>query len=131
MLSEQTRRDIRLSVLVGTIMATLYSGMAALAYLGNPAETTRRYQVTFLSVIAAYYSAGILGGLVVGFLFRFRKAWAGAFFLGIVSSAITIMCVETALNGVPWLWNGELWFEWGVMTGMFSGVAVYLFLRER
>ena len=123
---------LRTGVLVGIAMASMYSAWILLLYaVGRRA--TQPSDISIQGAILAYYSAGIMGGALVGAMLPIGRSWAGMVTLGAVTALTFFFCVEVALMGPFWLWRSEVWREIGVLAlliGVPGGIVVKLQSRR-
>jgi hypothetical protein len=75
-----------LGVLGGCIMATLFSGMAVMAYAIGDGQAFDRLGVSLGSTLALYFAGGIVGGLLVGLLFPLTTWRWGSVVVGILAA---------------------------------------------
>jgi hypothetical protein len=118
-------------MIIGLTMATLYAAYATVVYLMRGGGQFAKYDTTYAATIAAYYSAGIIGGGIVGVLLPIRQNWAGALLLGLIAALVACLCIEIALSGPFWRWESSNWEEVLVLSGFFGTIAAFLFRKRR
>jgi hypothetical protein len=122
-----TQSNLWWGIRAGLIIAGLYSLFAILLYAATGPARFEHNGTTLPSVIAGYFSGGIIGGAVIGLcrglLAERRTAIPVAIFAALPAAAgITIL-----LSGKVGGWTGEQWFM--TIGGAFfigiSGVQVF------
>lgn len=103
------RSNVQISVLVGLVMATLYSTYAVILYVASDAQAFERHEATIGAVLLTYYAAGALGGLAVGLLLPLKQWFLGKALLGVVVSGIIFFCIFVAAEGPFWRWDAIVW----------------------
>lgn len=126
------KERIRYGLMVGLVMATMYSAWSLLLYFVARRPPSGGSTVAIHVAILAYYSAGTIGGAVIGAMLPLRDSWPGIVLLGVVTALILFFCVEIATSGPFWLWNGEVWREMA-MLAVLCGVpgAIVIKLQSR
>lgn len=100
---------MRTTLMIGLVMATLYSAYAVFLYVGSGPAIFARHGTNLLTVILTYYVAGSIGGAAVGMLLPLTRYLAGQLIVGVVVACIVFFCITVAAQGPPWSWRGEDW----------------------
>ena len=118
----QLRANTRVGLILGLIMATLYSAYAVALFLLQGSDPFSKQETSIQAVLLAYYAAGALGGSAVGALSPLARSWPGRTLVGIVAAVIVVFCVLTSTDGPFWLWRRSEWQALAVLSIIF-GVA--------
>ena len=118
-----TRSNLRLGLIVGAIMATLYSLYALVVFLLSGGDAFLRYDTSFPVVVLTYYAAGILGGGLIGSLLPFASSLPGRILLGALGGLVVFFCLGLAMNGPFGNWSPTDWQDIAFLGLGMGGVA--------
>jgi hypothetical protein len=121
--------NIRKSVTVALIMATLYSAYVLLLFLVSGSAPFDNHGTTVQAVVLTYYVVGAAGGLVVGVMLPLTRSWLGGIGVGIVAAFIVFFGFYVITEGPFWRWEQEVWLSLGIAAAIF-GVAGSLIMRK-
>ncbi len=127
--SPRVRASVGFAVLVGLIMATLYSAWVTLLYLLGGPETFSENGLTVWTTIAAYYLAGGIGGLIVGLALPLARNSLGAIAVGILVGFVVFFSMGIASKGLPWQWSSTDWKGVAVLGFLWGGVGGWITRR--
>lgn len=116
-------------ICIGLSVGVVYSLWVAGIYLVQGPDSLGRYHVTLPSLMGLYLSAGVVGGAIVGSVWRFLHYRIVALLTSILVAAITVGSAGTLMFGRPAGWNGSARFTVSVLTVVF-GVACAGSLRR-
>lgn len=123
------RENLKTCVVFGGLMATLYSGYTVVLYAIEGPAPFAKYGITVVTIVLAYYGAGILGGVLVGALFPLARWWVGRVVLTLIATFVAIFCAEIAMSGPSWRWGGDVWHELMMLTLIFGLVLSVILPR--
>lgn len=121
--------NLRTGVVGGLALASIYSAYTVVLFALHGEAPFRKNETSLGVVIATYYTAGFLGGAVVGLLMRFSKSAFGMLLIGVAAAFVFFFCVASAVDGPFWRWDGEVWFELTALV-VFFGIAAPLAVRS-
>jgi hypothetical protein len=98
------KENIRLGLFVGLALATVYSAWALGLFLLSGEEPFAKNQTSLFAVLLTYYTAGAVGGALLGSLLPLSRSFLGRFVLGIVGPFVFFLCV-VARQGPFWNWG--------------------------
>lgn len=81
-------------VIVGAILATIFSGVAAVLYLARGVRSNEVHDISLAASVAGYFAGFLAAGVMAGLLNPLAKTRLGAVFLGIFST------LPVALSGL-------------------------------
>lgn len=91
-------------------MATFYSAYAIILYVLRGPQPFRESGATLQSALLAYYSAGLIGGLLVGILWPIADGLLGRLVMGMIVGLVFFGCIEVAVSGGAfWHWTRNSW----------------------
>jgi hypothetical protein len=112
-----------MGVFCGLAMATCFSAWVLLLVLLRGSPWFDKYQMSAWQIVAAYYAAGLLGGLVFGVLWPLSRTSWGAVVLGSLIGVIAYAAVGMIMHGA---------LSWqSVHDGMVLGVPIGGFVGYR
>ena len=112
--------DLRVSLLVGMLMATIYAAYAVGLYLVEGAVPFSKNGTSLGIVLLVYYLAGGIGGAVVGLLMPLTRTLLGVVVVGIVVAFVVFFCIGTASSGPAWRWTPSAWRQLGYLSISFG-----------
>jgi hypothetical protein len=101
----------REGIVVGVIMATLYSAFVVVVYAVNGSRPFVEHGVTLPGVIAAYYAGGVFAGALLGTLWPRVRSRLEAMLVGILGAFVVVMAAGVAMYGYPSSWNDASWIS--------------------
>ena len=113
-------RDIKTGIVFGIILATIYSAFATIVFALGGASVLEEYNTSLATVILAYYSGGLLGGLIVGLLMPMTRHWVGSLLVRLVVAAVVLLGARMAMSGPPWVWDRAKWDSVLFLTIVFA-----------
>lgn len=120
---------MRIALMIGLVMATLYSAYAVLLYLGAGPAVFARHGTSLLPVIVTYYVAGSVGGAAVGMLLPLTRYLLGQLVVGVVVASIVFFCITVAAQGPPSSWRDEDW-EGLLVLSLVTGIPGSILWRK-
>jgi hypothetical protein len=123
------RNNVRTTIVIGMIMATVYSAYAVVLYVLRGSAPFESDDTTIWVVLLTYYSAGALGGAVIGALLPLARWRVGRTMLTFLGVSIAILCIEIAMSGPFWHWSGDTWHELMVLTLIFGSLLSFTLPR--
>lgn len=121
------KENIRWAVLVGVIMATVYSAWVTGLYLVGGSQVFTAHNTSLLMVVLTYFCVGVLGGLVVGVALPIAKHPLGAIVVGVMVGLIFFFCIEVVTAGPISHWTASntkavlvLGLLWGGPAGLIT-----------
>ena len=76
--------------------------------LGGP-EAIANHNTTLGGILMAYYSAGVVGGAIVGSLLPIGRTILGRIVLSLIGAFVFVFCIVTAVDGPFWNWRATDW----------------------
>lgn len=123
------RNRIGTSVIVGIVMATLYSlWVTVVYYLGGPSALAE-HNLTLPMAVATYYFAGAIGGLIVGVMLPLARHPLGAILVGIVVGFVAFFSMGVATKGMPPEWSSRDWKGVLVLGLLWGGFGGFIYRR--
>ena len=119
------RETTRSGLVMGLVMATLYSAYALVVFLLQGSNPFAKNQTTIQAVLVTYYAAGALGGSVVGALSPLARSWPGRILVGVLAACVVEFCLATAVEGPFWLWQSNVWKGLAFLSVFFGVVCSY------
>lgn len=105
--SSHASANVAFGLTVGILMASGYSVIAILVYLVGGAEAFERNEVTFASVIAAYWVGAMGSGVLLGVLRPSMGSRTSAMVAGPFIAAPAVASLGVTISGMPWHWQTE------------------------
>ena len=119
------QRNARDGVRTGLWMAGAYSAVATaiMVFGGFATELTL---AEFLTIIGAYYAAGLVGGATAGAFRELGRTWTGTALLGMGVGVSVFLALGTAAFGSPLAWGQAEWFSYAFSVVVLGPItAVY------
>jgi hypothetical protein len=123
-----TLSNVAYGVTFGLGLATIYSLWALGVFLVAGSRSFARVDTTLGAAVIAYYSAGLLGGVLAGLMLPLGRFLFGAVVLGILVGTVFFFCIEVATSGPFWQWTSTNWkavLALGAIVGGLCGVGMY------
>jgi hypothetical protein len=124
----QISANIRWGIVWGTVFAAFFTGVVLVEYLIFGNGPFVRNGVTLGSTIATYFTAGYLGGIVVGIARPFAQSHRGAVISGIVTGTVVYGTAMTTIIGSPVHWQFRHWLACllpGIVVGGLMGDRIW------
>ncbi len=94
-----------MGILIGIFVAVLYSIVATAVYLITAGRAFEAHGLTLLSTILAYFTGGILGGAVFGYMLPWTRKRVGAIVVGMITALPAGVGLNMAMRGPPTRWD--------------------------
>ena len=117
-----TSRIIR-ALAVGILMAT---GMSVFSLLSSTWRTRPTSGPSLPVIVLAYYSAGIVGGGLVGFVLRFGDNWCTRIAGSLLGWFAAFFCIGVAKSGSVLNWDRGRWQLLIVLSVIAGGVFAFI-----
>jgi hypothetical protein len=112
-----------MGVLCGLAAATCFSAWVLLLVLLRGSPRFEKYGMSAWQIVAAYYAAGLLGGVVLGLFWPLTRTSWGAVALGSIIGVIAYAVIGMSMHGA---------FSWqSLHDGMILGVPIGGFVGYR
>ena len=105
MISAVTKRHVGLGIKVGVVLATVFSAWVLYNHSVAGSRAIESSGATVSGLLLAYYSAGVVGGALVGMLVPLARRPGGTILVGCVTAVIVLFAVQTARKGPFWNWD--------------------------
>jgi len=106
MRAKTTAARVRQGVKYGIVMAAVYSAFAVFVRLSQGPEPFRDGGVSVPSLLLAYFSGGVVAGVLVGLLAPLARRLVGALLLGFIVAMPVMYFITIAMSPVE-EWDGE------------------------
>ena len=106
MRARTTAARVRQGVKYGIVMAAVYSAFAVFVRLSQGPEPFRDGGVSVPSLLLAYFSGGVVAGVLVGLLAPLARRLVGALLLGFIVAMPVMYFIAIAMSPVE-EWDGE------------------------
>ncbi|MFN2398928.1 MAG: hypothetical protein ABR543_09875 [Gemmatimonadaceae bacterium] len=115
-------RNIRWGIILGLFFAVYYSAIAIAIYLLLGPSAFDRNGITLLGAIMAYFTAGVVGGIVVGLFRPLVRSLLGRMAAGILVAVPVFLVIGVTADGNITGWTGDEWVALGI-SSVFLGIA--------
>lgn len=124
------KANLRAGIAGGIFFASCYAAVATGIRILGGEEPFQAHGSTFLGVLAAYYAAGLLAGIVTGLLLETATTWWARLLICILDAHIAFFCFAVARVGPRfWLWPRSEWEGVVVLGTIFGFVGLYCWNR--
>ncbi len=123
--SPSLKKRAGLGLAVGIVFAALLSSVAVLFSLGCEDSPGNCIRWPIRPIVAAYFSAGIVGGIATGLASALGSSWPARCVSGIALALPLSFAVSVAMYGSPQAWSLPRW-RTTLVAGALLGAAVGL-----
>lgn len=113
---------VRTGIILGAIMATLYSLWVLIVYVFHGAAAFTALDITFGGLVLTYYVTGIAAGALIGLLSPLARSKAGAMLVGWLGAFLVTVGISLNMFGFFTKWVPANWVICAVVA-LFPAVA--------
>ena len=121
--SAATKRHVSLGIQVGVLLATIFSAWVLYNHSVAGSRAIERSGATVAGLVLAYYSAGVIGGALVGALIPLARRPGGTILIGCVTAVIVVFALQTARKGSFWNWDRRTILQTTLLGVAFGAVC--------
>lgn len=117
------RRNMRQFIAFGVAAATIYSVYAMILFAFRGAAPFQAHGTTLVMILLTYYTAGIIGGALLGALVPLTRSLPGLIAVVTLVAWLVYVCTFVTLKGPFWTWSAEQWMD-SMILGLLIGPVV-------
>ena len=121
--SASTRRHVTLGIRVGVLLATIFSAWVLYGHSVAGSRAIERSGATVAGLLFAYYSAGVIGGALVGALSPLARRPGGTILIGCVTAVVVLIVMQTARKGPIWTWDRRTLLQTTLLGVAFGAIC--------